>query len=166
MAISVCIVVMSACSGPSVTPVSSAATTVVPSVVDDLVIVYNFFDSSVPPPWHRSLELTVSRTQSRLVINSYGDVLADESRLTPPEVWSGLVDGVSSLPAHGIEGAQEGCVGGTGEAVRVSTAMQVILELAVDECDGSNKRISDAIGSWIKPVRGLFPSTEDLAPTG
>lgn len=166
IAISVSIVVMSGCSGPSATPVSSAATTVEPAVVDEMVIVYNFFDSSVPPPSHRSLELTVSRTQSRLVIDSYGDVLADESRPTPPEVWSGLVDGVPSLAALGVEGAQDGCVGGTGEAVHVSIAKQVILKLAVDACAGSNERVSDAIGSWIKPARDLFPSTEDLAPTG
>ena len=166
IAISVCIVVMSACSGPSVTPVSSAATTVDPSVVDDLVIVYSFYDSSVPPPSHRSLELTVSRTQARLVIDSYGEVLADESRPTPPEVWSSLVDGIPSLVALRVEGAQQGCVGGTGEAVQVSLGEQLIVELAVDECAGSNEVVSDVIGRWIKPARDAFPPTEELAPTG
>ena len=166
LVMSVCIVLMSGCSGPPATSVSSAPTTVEPAVVDELVIVYNFFDSSVPPPSHRSLELTVSSTQSRLVIDSYGDVLADESRTTPPEVWSGLVDGIPSLAALRVEGAQEGCVGGTGEAVQVSLGEQLIVELAVDECAGSNEVVSDVIGRWIKPAREVFPSTEVLAPTG
>ena len=108
----------------------------------------------------------MSSTQSRLVIDSYGDVLADESRTTPPEVWSGLVDGIPSLAALRVEGAQEGCVGGTGEAVHVSLGEQLIVELAVDECAGSNEVVSDVIGRWIKPAREVFPSTEVLAPTG
>ena len=161
-----CIAVMSGCSGPITTPVLTVPSSVESTIDDDSVIVYNFYDSSVPPPSHRSLELTVSRTQSRLVIDSYGDVLADESRPTPPEVWSGLVDGVPSLAALRVDGAQEGCVGGTGEAVHVSLGKQVIVELAVDECAGSNERVSDAIGGWIKPARDLFPPTQELAPTG
>ena len=147
-------------------PVSTAPATVDPVVVDDLVIVYNFFDSSVPPPSHRSVELTVSGTEARLVIDSYGEVLADESRPTPPEVWNALVAGLPSLAAQTVVGAQEGCVGGTGEAVRAWSGNQVIVELAVDECAGSNERVSDAIGTWIKPARDMFPPTQELAPTG
>ena len=166
IAITACILLMSGCSGPTATQVSTASATGEPVVVDELVIVYSFYDSSVPPPSHRSLELTVSRTQSRLVIDSYGEVLADESRPTPPEVWSTLVTGLPSLAALRVDGAQEGCVGGTGEAVRVSSGQNVSVELAVDECAGSNERVSDAIGTWIKPARDLFPPTQELAPTG
>ena len=157
---------MSGCSGPTATQVLTAPATVEPVVVDELVIVYRFFDSSVPPPSHRSLELTLSRTQARLVIDSYGEVLADESRPTPAEVWRALVAGLPSLAALRVDGAQEGCVGGTGEAVRAWSGKQVVVELAVDECAGSNERVSAAIGTWIKPARDLFRPTQELAPTG
>ena len=166
IAITACILLMSGCSGPTATQIWTAPATVEPVVADEVVIVYNFYDSSVPPPSHRSLELTVSRPQSRLVIDSYGEVLADESRPTPPEVWSALIDGLASLAALRVDGAQEGCVGGTGEAVHVSSGRQVIVELAVDECAESNESVSEAIGRWIKPVRDVFPPTHELAPTG
>ena len=160
------ILLMSACSAPTATQIWTAPATVEPVVVDEVVIVYSFYDSSVPPPSHRSLELTVSQPHARLVIDSYGEVLADESRPTPPEVWSALIDGLASLVALRVDGAQEGCVGGTGEAVRVSLGKQVIVDLAVDECAGSNERVSEAIGRWIKPVRDVFPPIHELAPTG
>ena len=159
-----CIVLMTACSGQGQTQDPTPSETAGPAVFDDAVIVYDFYDSAVPPPYHRSLELTVDESQSRLVIDSYGDVLADESQPTPPEVWSALTDGLASLAALPIDEAQEGCVGGTGERVRVTSGGQVIVDLAVDECAGSNELVSDAIGAWINPAREVFPSTEELAP--
>jgi hypothetical protein len=74
------------------------------------------------------------------------------------------MDGVASLAALPIDEAPEGCVGGTGERVRVSSGGQVIVDLAVDECAGSNELVSDAIGAWINPAREVFPPTEELAP--
>jgi hypothetical protein len=159
-----CIVLMTACSGQGSTQVPTASGTAGPAVFDDALIVYDFHDSSVPPPYHRSLELTVDQSRTRLVIDSYGEVLADESRPTPPEVWSALMDGLASLAALPIDEAQEGCVGGTGERVRVTSGGQVIVDLAVDECAGSNELVSDAIGAWIDPAREVIPSTEELAP--
>jgi hypothetical protein len=159
-----CSGLVTACSGQGPTGVPTASATAGPAVFDDAVIVYDFYDSSVPPPYHRSLELTVDESQSRLVIDSYGDVLADESRPTPPEVWSALIDGLASLAALPINEAQEGCVGGTGERVRVTSGGQVIVDLAVDECAGSNELVSVAIGAWINPAREVFPTTQELAP--
>jgi hypothetical protein len=159
-----CIVLMTACSGQGQTQAPTSSETGGPAVFDDALIVYDFHDSSVPPPYHRSLELTVDQSRTRLVIDSYGEVLADESRPTPPEVWSALMDGLASLAALPIDEAQEGCVGGTGERVRVTSGGQVIVDLAVDECAGSNELVSDAIGAWINPAREVIPSTEELAP--
>ena len=137
-----------------------------PGLADDAVVVYRFQDSSVPPQYHRSEELTIDRTTTRLVIDSYGDVLADESRPTPPEVWRGLVAGMESIAALPVEEAQEGCVGGTSESIRVRSAGQLIVEVVADECAGANALAREAVRDWIDPPRRMFPSTDSLAPTG
>ena len=133
---------------------------------DDVVVTYRFQDSSIPPQYHRSEELTVDRMTTRLVIDSYGDVLADESRPTPPEVWRELVADLESIASLPVEASQEGCVGGTSTSVRATTAGQITFELMADECAGANAPATEAIAVWIDPVRRLFPATEALAPTG
>lgn len=123
----------------------------------------------MPPQYHRSEELTIDRMTTRLVIDSYGEVLADESRPTPPEVWSGLIGGISgieSIVRLEVEQSQQGCVGGTTESIRVSSATELIADVVADECAGANAQASTAMRDWIDPARRLFPSTESLAPTG
>ena len=120
----------------------------------------------MPPQYHRSEGLTIDRMTTRLVIDSYGDVLADESRPTPPEVWHELVADIESIASLPVEASQDGCVGGTSKSVRVTTAGQITIDLVVDVCAGANAQASEAIADWIDSVRRLFPATEALAPTG
>ena len=136
----------------------------------------------MPPQYHRSEELTIDRTTTRLVIDSYGDVLADESRPTPPEVWRGLVASIDAIAELPVEDAQEGCVGGTSQSIQVTSAQRSIVDSAqrsivdsaqrsivdvvADECAGANAQASKAIRDLIAPARSLFPPTETLAPTG
>lgn len=157
---------LAACSGSAATGASGQSATASSSVGEDGVIVYEFRDSSVPPPYHRSEQLVIDTSTSHLVIDSYGDVLADETRPTPPELWRALIDGLPAIAALRADEAPKGCVGGTGEGIRVTSGGRTLIELSIDECAGGNARLSEAIGRWIGPARDLFPPTEDLAPTG
>ena len=65
-------------------------------------------DASVPPQYHRSVTLTVTREDAHIVIDSYGDVLADERVPTPPAVW----DDPRRDPAGGR--GPDGCRAGAG----------------------------------------------------
>lgn len=160
---------MTACSSTGTSTKTSTGTSASegsqPAAMDAAAIVSRFQDSSVPPQYHRSEELTIDRATTRLVIDSYGDVLADESRPTPPDLWRELVAGIDSMASIAVEPSQEGCVGGTSTSLRVTSAGQVIIDIRADECAGSNAQASEAIGEWIGPARRLFPATEALAPT-
>ena len=46
---------------------------------DTTRIVYEFGDSSVPPPYHRSFVISVTGENATAVVDSYGEILADES---------------------------------------------------------------------------------------
>lgn len=136
------------------------------SLPDDAVVTYEFHDSSVPPQYHRSVTLTVTREQSRLVIDSYGDVLADESAATAPGVWTALGDSLATVTALEPVAPDGGCVGGTGIELRVSSGDDVLVDLSPEFCGGSNDSLEAPIRSWIAPARDQFPATDVLAPEG
>ena len=132
----------------------------------DATVVYAFRDSSVPPQYHRSVTLTVTADEARIVIDSYGDVLADERMSTPAAVWQQLGDTLPAIEALEVTDPGEGCVGGTSVEVTVSTPQDVLLSLDPQFCGGSNDGLEEPIEAWIAPARDLFPSTDVLAPEG
>jgi len=131
----------------------------------DAVVTYAFFDSSVPPQYHRSITLTVTKAEAHLVIDSYGDVLADEKAPVPEGVWATLgatLPTVSSLTATELE---QGCAGGTGIELQVMAGQSALVDLSPEFCAGSNSDLEAPITAWIAPARDLFPATDVLAPT-
>lgn len=129
-------------------------------------ITYEFHDSSVPPPYHRSFVLTFDDERARIVVDSYGTVLADQSATMNPDVWqqvSGSVDGLRDIV---IQEPAQGCTGGTGFAVSVVDGGVTSFSLNGSECGGANSDAAGRLAAWIQPVRALFPPMEQLAPEG
>lgn len=150
-------------------PTSAAASSQAPTssaLPDDAVITYSFMDSSVPPQYHRSWTLTVTKESEQIVIDSYGDLLAEEQTQTPAPVWSALAAGLPALQALTVSDDTQGCTGGTGEAAKVEAAGAVLLDISVYECGGVNADAAAALRAWIQPARDQFPSTDELAPPG
>ena len=50
-------------------------------------VTYEFHDSSVPPPFHRSFVLTFTRDRARIIVDSYGDILADREAPMTAAAW-------------------------------------------------------------------------------
>lgn len=132
----------------------------------DATVTYAFHDSSVPPQYHRSETLTVTKDQAHLVIDSYGDVLADETVATPADVWDELgrtLPEVTSLEAETVE---LGCTGGTSADLTVESGGEMIVDLSPEFCGGTNPGLEAPMAAWIQPARDLFPSIDVLAPEG
>jgi hypothetical protein len=166
------IAVLAACSStPSSQPAASSERAGSPTptssrlhLADDSTITYTLRDASVPPAFHRSVTVTVTKDTTHLVIDSYGDVLADKSTATPPEVWA-MLDG--GLPeTRDITPAQvpRGCTGGTGRGLTIRSGDATVVDISAEFCGGSNTGLDTRIDAWILPARALFPSTEELAP--
>ena len=150
---------------PSVSEPSPSVSESAPSgLPDDAVITYAFHDSSVPPQYHRSVTLTVSKAESRIVIDSYGEVLADHRVATSDQAWSLLEGTMASVGELVVEQADQGCVGGTSVDLTVMSGDEQILALSPEYCAGANEALEGAIESWITPARDQFPSTDVLAP--
>lgn len=132
---------------------------------DDATVSYRYNDASVPPPYHRSVELTVTKDQTRIVIDSYGDVLADQTIETPRQVWTQLGDTLGDVQGLTVEEpVQDGCTGGTSIQVSVTAGNDLLLNLEPEFCGGSNSDLEEPIDAWIAPARDLFPPTSELAP--
>jgi len=132
----------------------------------DAVVSYAYHDSSVPPPYHRSESLTVTEGQAHLVIDSYGEILADERVPTPAEVWDTLGSTLPSVQGLEAQDEDEGCTGGTGMDLVVARGDETLVELRPLFCGGSNEELQAPITAWIAPARDLFPPTDELAPEG
>ena len=145
---------------------SSGEVADVTGLPSDATVTYAFQDASVPPQYHRSVTVTVTETEASIVVDSYGDVLAQETVPTPPEVWQQLGDTLPALAALEVVDPGEGCVGGTGVEVTVETPQRVLLSMAPQFCAGSNEGLQEPIDAWIAPARDLFPPTDVLAPEG
>lgn len=132
----------------------------------DTVVTYQLLDSAVPPRYHRSVELRVSSTESRIIVDSYGDVLADETVQTDPRVWAELGSTFGEVAGLGAEPVEEGCTGGTVTSLMVVDADSVLADLQLEECGSGNAAQAESVQAWIAPAREQFPAMDQLAPEG
>jgi hypothetical protein len=150
---------------PSLADASATAATSPSTLPDDAAVTYAFHDSSVPPPYHRSVTLTLDRDSARIVVDSYGDVLADETTATTAQAWAELGATLASMIDLKVEPGPDGCTGGTSIDLVVTSGSTPIVDVSPEFCAGSNEGLDTAIDSWIAPARELFPATDVLAPT-
>jgi hypothetical protein len=134
-------------------------------LADDSKIVYQLQDASVPPQFHRSVKITVTKDATNIVVDSYGDILANKTEPTPPEVWDMLDAGMVEAATMVVADHPKGCTGGTGRRLEVVTGGDEIINVEAEFCAGSNSGLDTRIDNWISPARALFPATEELAPT-
>lgn len=156
-------------SGPEPVP-STAATTAsaapATGLPDGAVVTYEFRDSSVPPPYHRSFVLTFDQQQARMVVDSYGEVLADETRAMTAEAWDQVSSGFEAMGDLKLADPEPGCTGGTGFVVKVESANAMVLDVDGYVCGGVNGEAREQVAAWVSPVRSLFPPMSELAPDG
>lgn len=127
-------------------------------------VTYEFRDSSVPPPFHRSFVLVFDRTQARIVVDSYGDVLAERSAPMTPDAWDRVAEGFPQVSGLMLAQPEDVCTGGTGFAATVAEDGTVRFKLQGLACGGVNSDAADRLAEWVAPVRSLFPPMDQLAP--
>lgn len=131
---------------------------------DDAVLTYHYNDSSVPPPYHRSETVVVTKDTTTLTIDSYGDVLATKTVDTPAEVWTMLGASLPDVEAAAPAKDVQGCTGGTGRGLQLVSGTRNALDMSVEVCGGVNEDVATVVDAYIAPARSLFPSTDELAP--
>lgn len=119
-------------------------------------VVYRFRDASVPPPDHRSFTLTLTPTEAHRVVDSYGDVVSDETRPLDRPRFDALVAGLSGI-ATVTDAPVPGCTGGTGLTLTVSAGATTLLEGSQERCAGEQTgTLSGDVRAWAREATAMF----------
>lgn len=123
-------------------------------------LVFEFHDSSVPPPYHRSYSLTFQDSEVHIVVDSYGDILTD----TILEIGSKKVlEAFEFIDKYQIENKEkneenEGCTGGTGVAVEYGLNKEKLCSGYVYFCGGGQfGDLKGDIHSFKQSLKSLIP---------
>lgn len=127
-------------------------------------ITYSFGDSSVPPEYHRSYTITVTTDTASVVIDSYGDILANEEYEVTDQQFIDLLD---SLAANNIRNCtldeDDGCTGGTSEGVSYSDEDTELFSGTVYHCAGVDSgNLCGNVASFADDAKDLVPGFEEL----
>lgn len=127
-------------------------------------IVYEYTDSSVPPRYHRSYVITVDRDSARIVVDSYGEVLAEATHPTGTETFEEVCGALEKAGLSvGSERENDGCTGGTTETVTVLGGDGTILAGWVYHCGGKDYgTLMGEVDVLAHAVRALIPDLPEL----
>ena len=125
---------------------------------------YRYTDSSVPPQYHRSFVIDVTRDTARVVVDSYGEVLARDSRAISPEEFRAVLEtieeaGLTIVP----EKENEGCTGGTTETVVLYGEGGILFQGWVYHCAGDDYGTMEGdVEAVAHEIRALIPNLSSL----
>lgn len=125
-------------------------------------IEYYFGDSSTPPDYHRSYSLTVTKTEARIVVDSYGTTLLDKTYKLKSGQFAKVVAELQKLGIRSKK-KQEGtpCSGGTTESFYLYAGKEKLFNGYQDNCE---ERLSTmVVGTEAIPrvLETVFPKTID-----
>jgi hypothetical protein len=142
------------------------------SLSPEAVVEYRFGDSSVPPEFHRSYTLTISRDEVHAVVDSYGDVIGERTEPLPSEVWDDLTAGLDEVAAVQPSAADiSGCVGGRSRDLEVTDEGETLVSTHLyicrdEEGDLHNEEEAEQIDAYVQPAIDLLPDWDELLETG
>jgi len=127
-------------------------------------IIYHFTDASVPPEYHRSYIMTVTTDKVRIIVDSYGDILADEEYENTSKQYNEIRDSLKRNKIRNcILGDDKGCSGGTIERISFSDGENEIFSGSVYHCGGKDTgNLCGDITSFADDVKNLVPNLDKL----
>ncbi len=127
-------------------------------------ITYQFSDASVPPDCHRSFSITVTDNQASIVVDSYGDILADETYPITAGQFDDLRKGLERNRIMNCAPTDdEGCTGGTCERISWRDNEKELFSGTVYHCGGSDTGdLCGDITGFAGVIKSLIPDLEGL----
>ena len=139
-------------------PTTHAATADNYSTAD--TVIYHFGDSSVPPQYHRSYTITVTRNEAKLVVDSYGNVLSTATVALTGAQFRSILRTLTQARVRKTKKSRDndGCTGGTSENIKVLRGSRSLLDAGVYHC--GRKDYGDLAGDTTavkNAMRAFFP---------
>lgn len=129
---------------------------------------YTYHDASVPPDCHRSYTITATADSVSVVVDSYGDVVADTSYATDPADYADMLEGLTAAGLHRVEDSYpEGATGFTSEEIAVFADGEPLVSGRVYNCGGEvYGNLGGDLDAAVEAVRGLVPALSRLTAPG
>ena len=127
-------------------------------------IIYHFGDASVPPKYHRSYTVTVTDDKVRVVVNSYGEILAKAGYEITNKQFNDIRNSLKRNKIRNCTlGNDEGCSGGTIERISFSDGENELFSGSVYHCGGKDTgNLCGDIKSFADNVKNLVPNLDKL----
>jgi hypothetical protein len=127
-------------------------------------ITYAFGDAPVAPEYHRSYTITVTTTTARVVIDSYGETLADEEYLITTESFEEVRNALATNQIRNcLLPANDGCVGGTSQSISYSDEDTELFSGSAYYCGGeSSGDLCGDVASFADTIKSVVPDFEAL----
>jgi hypothetical protein len=127
-------------------------------------ITYHFGDASVPPAYHRSYTVTVTADKLKVVVDSYGDILAEEEYSISSEKFDAVRRSFKKNRIRNCKlGEMNGCTGGTTESISCSDGHNKIFSGSVYHCGGKKTgNLCGDVSGFVEDIKNLAPDMEDL----
>ena len=127
-------------------------------------ITYHFKDASVPPEYHRSYTITVTTDKLRIVVDSYGEILADKEYEITSKQFNDIKNSLEKNKIRNCTlGDDEGCTGGTIERISFSDGKNKMFSGSVYHCGGKDTgNLCGDITSFADDVKNLVPNFDKL----
>lgn len=131
-------------------------------------IIYNFTDSSVPPQYHRSYQLTLTMNYIKIVVDSYGEILLRKLIKFNRKNFHRLLKNFERYKiTKKDEDINNGCTGGTGETITIFNGKRKLFDGYIYHCggnhygnlDGSYQLYFKSITKIVKNLDTLIDST-------
>ena len=127
-------------------------------------VTYHFGDASVPPEYHRSYTITVNTDKVKIVVDSYGEILAKKEYEITNKQFDGIINSLEKNEIRNCTlGDDQGCSGGTIERISFSDGESEIFFGSVYHCGGKDTgNLCGDIANFTDDVKNLVPDLDEL----
>ncbi len=128
-------------------------------------IIYRFRDASVPPQYHRSYRISVTTTQAKVVVDSYGKRLNESTAELTPSEFQAVLDVIekSQISQETDTEASPPVIGGKIEYLQLFDHDMEILNGNTRSSGGQGPgRLCGDIKAVRQCLRNLFPNFKSL----
>jgi hypothetical protein len=127
-------------------------------------VVYKYIDASVPPQYNRNYTITVTTTHSSVIVDSYGDLIAQQEYTVTQENFNDII---SSLVDNEIDKGEDreasGCTGGNGAEIEYYEGDNEVFSAYRYSCANTNYGdLTGDVDEFATDMQALVPDLDSL----
>lgn len=134
-------------------------------------LVYRYQGPAIPPPYQRTIEVTIDAEKSRLIVTCVDEVLVNREQPAPANILIKLAqwlqaDHLSALPRHSNVARQPPMTGAGMHTLKIYHGQQLVMDASTAQfADQATAILSGDIESFANRLRQAIPHNAADWPT-